>query len=245
MKSLIARVGGKSRLKKRLVDYYFPDNYEIMTYVEPFVGGGSIFFYKEPSQKEVINDLDSDVIKIYRGFKKYDGNKIEEDINGAYSKETFNNIKASNPTTEYGKFIRLLKLIKLSFFGFGKTFGNTFSINSRYKDDYSNRLKNTTILNEDYKKVIKTYDSPNTFFYLDPPYEESEGLYKNDVLPIQEVYDIVKNIKGKFLISYNNSKEAKELFKNYKISYIKTKYVDPQEGGSATRTKTEMIISNY
>ena len=82
------------------------------------------------------------------------------------------------------------------------------------------------------------------FFYLDPPYEKSTGLYVHDNLPIKDVYDSLKNIKGKFLISYNYSKEAKELFKNYNIKYVKTTYVDPSKGGNDI-IKKEMLISNY
>ena len=66
-------------------------------------------------------------------------------------------------------------------------------------------------------------------------------LYKHHLLPISDVYNILKNIKGKFLLSYNNSTEAKELFKNYKIKYLKTTYTDPVKGGS-DRIKTEIII---
>ena len=60
----------------------------------------------------------------------------------------------------------------------------------------------------------------------------------------KQEYDSLKNIKGKFLISYNYSKEAKELFKNYNIKYVKTTYVDPSKGGNDI-IKKEMLISNY
>jgi hypothetical protein len=105
-------------------------------------------------------------------------------------------------------------------------------------------LKNVEILNKDFKDIIKKYDSPNTFFYLDPPYENSKGLYENFELPIKDVYDLLKNIKGKFLLSYNDSKEAKQLFKDFHIDYIKTKYANPLKGGQ-DRIVNEMIISNF
>jgi hypothetical protein len=72
LKSLFGRIGGKSKLKKKIVDGFFPNNYENMSYVEAFVGGASIYFYKKPSIKEIINDKDSDVIELLKGFKKYD-----------------------------------------------------------------------------------------------------------------------------------------------------------------------------
>lgn len=243
LRPIVGRIGGKNLLKKEIVNNYFPKDYENMIYVEPFIGGGSIFMYKEPSIKEIINDKDSKLINIYKGFKKYDGEKISTDIDGKYNKEKFIEIKESNPKTDYDKFIKDLLLYKLSFFGKTKSFGSREYIKSNL-GGYKDRLKNVTILNKDYKDIIKKYDSPNTFFYLDPPYEESKGLYENFHLPIKDVYDLLKNIKGKFLLSYNDSDEAKKLFKDFHINYIKTKYADPSKGGQ-DRIINEMIISNY
>ena len=61
MWSIVGRVGGKSRLKKTIIDL-LPEH---TTYVEPFVGGGAVFFGKEPSSREVVNDLDADIYHIY------------------------------------------------------------------------------------------------------------------------------------------------------------------------------------
>lgn len=243
MRPLMSRIGGKNYLKKEIVNNYFLKDYQNMTYVEPFVGGGSIFFYKKPSIEEIINDKDSKLINLYKGFQKYDGEKISNSVDGKYNKEKFNEIKNSNPKSQYDKFIKNLILHKTSFFGLGRAYGARKYIKSNYKK-YKDRLKNVKILNEDYKDIIKKYDSPNTFFYLDPPYENSKNLYENYYLPIKDVYDLLKNIKGKFLISYNNSEEAKKLFKDYNINYIKTTYVDPIKGGN-NRDVKEMLISNY
>lgn len=225
--TLFARPGGKSMLRKTIIDNYFPKNYEELKYIEPFIGGGSIFFYKQPSIKEVINDLDKEVIEIYRGFKKYDGPTISKDINGIYNKNDFEIIKNSKPKNKYQKFIKELLLYKLSFFGYKKTFG---AKNNKIKD----RLKNTIILNKDYKDVINKYDSNNTFFYLDPPYEQTnEKFYEN----------ILSNIKGLFVLSTNDSKNLRELFKNFNIYDIKTKYSNPIQGGLIKRN--ELIITNF
>lgn len=239
-----SRMGGKSRLKKVLINY-FPDNYESMTYIEPFFGGGSLFFYKEPSKKEVINDLDKNIFILMKGFKKYDGNEISDAINGNYDKDKFIILKNYKPKTEYNKFIQLLLLTKLSFFANMQTFGNKFYINTNYGNKYNERLKNTIILNKDYKEVIKKYDGPNSFFYLDPPYSMSEDYkyYNNQYININELYESIKNIKGRFLISYDDNKEIKELFKDFKIIKVSTTYAQTQN--IERRKKTEILIKNY
>lgn len=250
MNAFIGRIGGKKLLKKQIVDSYFPKDYENMIYVEPFVGGGSIYFYKNPSVYEVINDLDTKIIQLFRGFKKFDGNQISSDINGPYNKEIFNSILNSKPKSEYQKFIKELILIKTSFYGQGKHYGigdkdNPRSkISSNYQDKYNERLKHTIILNKDYLQVVKKYDSPNTFFYLDPPYENSNNLYKHDYVDLNELFNLLNNIQGLFLLSYNNSDQARILFKNYNIKVKKTKYTKGNEGGQH-HVKTELLISNY
>ncbi len=242
LKAPFGRIGGKSKLKKRIVNEYFPNNYENMIYVEPFLGAGSIYFYKNPSIKEVINDLDETIYNLIKGFQKFNAIKIKNDLDGEYNKKEFDKIKQWNPSNEYGKFIRNLILTKISFFNKGLSFGGDIKINSNF-EGCKERLKNTTILNKDYKEVIKKYDSPNTFFYLDPPYEHSEKLYKNDTVPIVELYNLLSKIKGKFLISYNDSKEAKQLFKDYYIKYVYTTYENTAY--TEKRRKREMLIANY
>jgi DNA adenine methylase len=243
IKAFMARTGGKSKLKKLIVDDIFPRNYQSMIYVEPFIGAGHVYFYKDPSEQEVINDLDKDVVQIFKGFKKYNGDDISACINGNYNKKIYKQIKESKETTPFDKFIQKLLQYKLSFFGAGKSFGSKESIHSNYENNYKDRLKHTTILNKDYKYLIKKYDSHNTLFYLDPPYENSDKLYTHDNVSIDEVYNLLKNIKGKFVMSYNDSSRAKELFKDYTIKKVKTKYASGDTGGQQV-PKTELIITN-
>ena len=250
----IGRVGGKSKIKKLIIEKYFPKDYENMTYIEPFFGAGHIYFEKKPSNKEIINDIDTSIYIIMSGYKKYNSQKIYNSIYKTYTKEDFENIKNSKPKSDYEKFIRELQLIKLSFYSkgldFSKRSGNLNQIKPNLKNMkiINERLQNTTILNKDYKDLIKKYDSPTSLFYLDPPYENSKNLYKHEILPIKDVYESLKNIKGKFIISYNDSKEARELFKDYNIDKIKTKYTTThylKDDKKGTLDKTEIIITNF
>ena len=62
---MIGRVGGKTKLRKQIVSK-IPEH---KIYVEPFVGGGAVFFEKEPAQTNVINDLDNDIYNTYVDMK--------------------------------------------------------------------------------------------------------------------------------------------------------------------------------
>jgi DNA adenine methylase len=247
LKSFIARMGGKSKLKKEIVNNYFFSNYQNMTYVEPFLGGGSIFFYKEPSIKEIVNDLDQNVITVLKGLKKYKFEDYENLLKIKNTKSNFFKIKDSQPKNSLQKYIKQLLLFKMSFFAMQKSFdlkSDKKTIRKFNFKGYQERLKNTIILNEDYKKVIKKYDSENTFFYLDPPYSISDkSYYKHFEFNINELYEILKNIKGKFLLSFDNNDKVKELFKNYNISVVKTKY--EKTNFLENREKEELLIYNY
>jgi len=132
----------------------------------------------------------------------------------------------------------------MSFLSNGKSFDTT-SEGRKIETDYtpySERLKNVKILNQDYKNIIRTYDSPNTFFYLDPPYEGSDEMdiynEKTD-FDIKELSDLLSKIKGKFLLTFNYSKELSDLFKKYNQLKLTTTYQNP------VRKVKELIVKNY
>ena len=244
LKPISARIGGKVLLKKKLVDEYFPPSSSYKTYVEPFVGGGSVYFYKnKDGHDEVVNDLDPSIYNLFKGFQKYADKDLADDVNGDYSAEDFKEIKNSNPTSDYDKFLKTYLLYKLSYFGRGDSFGKP-RINTKFPD-YKERLKDATILNEDYKAVIKKYDSPSTFFYLDPPIVEQIGSFNFPAINVYELSEIVKKIKGKFLLSLANTKVKKELFKDFTIKTIPTKYVGSKTKGGQSKSVSEYLIMNY
>lgn len=236
-----SRQGGKYLLYKTVIAN-FPKDYQEMTYVEPFVGGGSVFFNTEPLKKSVVNDFDEVVVETYKALKN-NPKELENRVNGTYNEKDFYEIKAMKPTSAMGRVVQSLLLQKLSYMGFRSTFDTTKGSKKVIDKDfqfYSDKLKNTTILNEDYKKVIQQYDSPNTLFYCDPPYEESNRTvreYKD--ISMDDFADLLSKIKGKFLVSINNSPRIRKLFSRYNIKKVKTYY-------SISKTHvTELLISNY
>jgi DNA adenine methylase len=240
---IIPRVGGKSKIAKKIIEMIPPHK----IYVEPFVGGGSVFFKKPEAEVNIINDLDKDIYNIYLDITKvkniddfhlYETNKEEFE---KYKKQTkFKNSKE--------RLYRNIYLSKNSYSGNRNAFnGNIKTGIVKFKKNYNdirNKLINTIILNKDYKKVIEKYDSLETFFYLDPPYtklNKSWG-YKENTVTREELLNVLKNIKGKFLMSYDFNKENVELFSQFfKVIEINQIY---KLSGKQQNIK-EIIILNY
>jgi DNA adenine methylase len=236
-KAIVGRTGGKSNLANRLIDM-FPRDYQDMIYVEPFVGGGSIFFRKLPSKKDIINDKDSDIYTIYKEVKRRD---INNDIKRTkITKKYFNEVLKGSKDP-----VKIIERHKSSFFANGKTYNDKGHPIKTNFTPFHERLKDVTIYNKDFKALLKQYDSPNTFFYLDPPYsveDIKDNPYKDYVTPT-DVYNAVKGLKGKWMISYNNTPEIRDLFSAFhqrklKTTYSGTKHIEP-------RTIVELVITNY
>ena len=242
LKPLTARLGGKVLLKKELVDKYFPKSYS--TYVEPFVGGGSVYFYKDKlDHKEVVNDIDPLIYTIFKGFQKYPEDKIANDVNGDYTKADFEKIVSTKPSTDYDIFKKSFLINRLSFFARSKTFGKP-RINATFKG-YNKRLDGVTILNQDWKKVVKDYNDKNTFFYLDPPAVAADSAFTYPAIDVGELKKVCDEIKGKFCLSYPDRDDIEKVFSKYNCNKITTKYVGDRTTGGQTVTSTEWVITNY
>lgn len=141
------------------------------------------------------------------------------------------------------------KLIRYSYGSGGKNYGcrgydirNAFSLIW----DLSERMANVVIENKDFQDLIIQYDRPDTFFYCDPPYYKTEGHYevvftKEDHIRLR---DTLKNIQGKFLLSYNDCPFIRELYKDFYIeSCTRTNNLALRYNSKAEFP--EVLISNY
>lgn len=243
MTTPFGRLGGKSKIANQLISY-FPDNYNL--YVEPFVGAGNVFFRLSEEKKTnpmIINDLDEDVFIALKGLQE-NSNYINDNIRRiGISSEEWNKLKDKKDA------LSIIEKLKWSFLSKGKHY-NPSIYKKKNKTNYSKfglLLKNTTILNDDYKKIIAEYDSKDTFFYLDPPYEGSNvGYYKHHSFNPIEIRDILRNIKGRFIMSFNDNENIRNIFKDFYLYNIQTKYeINHLKTGKNHREKTELIISNY
>ena len=245
---MISRVGGKSKIKNLIIDKM--PKHDI--YVEPFIGGGSVFFSKEPVKINVINDLDTDIYNTYKDMKDVGEKMINKDFTP--NRDKFNKLLKQNKfKNNIERLYRNLYISLNSFSGNRKGYiGEKEEINKqntevgkKYKTtkwkDFLND-NNVKIYNKDFCDLIKKYDSKDTLFYLDPPYSKSKTDYDVGGLDINYVYDCLDNIKGKFILSYDKSPEIKKLFKKYKIKTIETVY---EISGKRQEGIKEYLITNY
>jgi len=245
MLPLISSPGGKYLMAPKILRY-FPKH---KVYCEPFFGGGGLFFRKKPSEKEVINDFDKDIYQIY----KFAQNFSDEDLarlkkyNFRPSLALWKKLKASEPKSELEKFRKTYYLTRHSYNKIGASpsftkVPDTVKIFDRLLQARE-RLKNVTILNQDYKTVVKNYDSKDTFFYFDPPYKKD---WKNDFglkkFDEDEFIEVLKSIKGKFLVTYETSSKSK--FKGFNIKTISVRRIMPQKPQNRT-IDHELLVTNY
>jgi DNA adenine methylase len=242
LKPFYSRVGSKSRL----LQYILPLIPDHKIYVECFLGGGAVLFAKKPSDIEIVNDLDTQLINDYKLILDIKTKNFKKDLT---TLEKQRNFFSKIPKTEADKITHALL-----------RHNNTFS-SKEYKegmklykhinpikkllkiDDYKARLKNVKFVNKNYIDVIKKFDSTETFFYLDPPYENThKSFYKNSKFDFDELRDILGNVKGYWMLSINASDYIKDLFDGYIIKIIKIKGTSQFIGG---KDRTEYIIMNY
>jgi len=236
IKPFFCRVGNKTPLR-HAISKFFPSDFN--TYVEPFVGGGAIFFRNNwDNKKVVLNDLDKELMDGYRLLKKGVNGNIEKYNHRGFEERTktragtsqvgggmeaLKKIYASTGGDDLHKLVRYL-LKTCNTFG-GKAMGKLYKGNNPYPklknlDKYKEKLKNATLLSSDYKAVMRKYDSPSTLFYLDPPYEKSDNLYKHDDrgMNYEDMAQFLSGIKGKFILSMNDSSQVRTIFNKFKMS---------------------------
>lgn len=250
MKPPIPRMGGKSKLRKTILER-IPEH---TCYVEPFFGAGWVYFGKEPSKVEVINDIDKELINMFRMIK-YHAPEIERVLEYEFSgRDMFEEYKHCTVEylTEIQRAVRFLYLISQSFAGKGETFG--YGTTSKpasqifYQGvlrDIKERLRNTYVENKSFEDIIKRYDRPHSFFFCDPPYFETAG-YGNEFGEQEHLLlrDTLSQIKGKFMVTINDHPKVKEWYKDFNIEEVQVAYSISKEQ-KARKEYGELIITNY
>ncbi|MHC1722426.1 MAG: DNA adenine methylase [Aminipila sp.] len=250
MDSFIGWIGGKKLLRKEIINL-FPKDYE--RYVEVFGGAGWVLFGKEyeTKQLEVFNDVNSNLINIYRCIK-YHCEELQRELEWLVdSREQFfyfrRQIECQIGLTDIQRAARYLYIIKYSFCNDRKSFATNSKNMSRTIElmhDVKKRLSRVVIENKDFQNLIKVYDRQGALFYLDPPYVETEKYYDGEFTLEDHIRlrDTLKNIKGKFILSYNNCEFIRNLYKEFIIVDVSRSNCMSNKEKSVFK---EVIIKNY
>ncbi len=271
---MISYIGGKNRMAK-WIGSYIPNDIE--TYVEVF--GGAFWVYvngevhKKPILKNVIyNDYNRYMTNLFaccrnpQEFLKSMDEIVAQDSELFYKfkKDVFENKNIKDieiPDYDYG--MKYAYIVTQIFSGLNPEKGKFIDLKGKYSskfDAFRRRLKNpkvieklnkiTNVENMDCADVIKKYDSPTTYFYVDPPYWKTENYYSLhdfDTDDHKRLADVLKNIEGRFSLSYYDFEQLHEWFPEDEYEWELKDFVKPASAqkGKSQNKGTELLIMNY
>lgn len=252
MKPFIPWMGGKSRLADKILPL-FPEH---TCYVEAFAGAAALFFKKEESKVEVLNDINGDLVNLYRVLQHHLEEFVRQFKWAITSRQVFEWEKTKHPETltDIQRAARFFYLQKLAFggkvdgqhYGTGTTRAEGINL-LRIEQDLSMahlRLNQVNIENLDWATCIERYDRPHTLFYLDPPYYGTAGYGMDFGLDeYRRMADLAASIQGKMIISINDCAKIRSVFKGLKMRSVGITYT--VGGGGRSGGKKELIITSW
>jgi DNA adenine methylase len=232
----------------------FPDH---LCYVEPFAGAAALFFNKEPAKAEVLNDINGDLVNLYRVVKHHLEEFVRQFRWALTSRELFKWLQATPPDTltdiqRAGRFYYLQRLafggkVAQQTFGTATTSGPRINL-LRIEEELSEahlRLAQATIERLPWRECIGRYDRDHTLFYLDPPYWGTEGYGVSFGLEeYGRIAESLRTIKGKALVSVNDIPEMRAAFSGLRTQRLTIRYT---VGGAGRKTAPagELLIRNW
>ena len=247
--------------KKDELNHILPHIPSYDTYLEPFIGGGALFFHLKPN-KAVINDVHKELTDFYLSIKNGHSNDIynfmKEHPN---EEETYYKVRNYDNTECLNNAKRFYYLRKTCFRGmlrynksgkFNIPFGRykTCNFEDLKNIEYENLLKNTEVFNESFEYIFDNYDNPNHFMFLDPPYDSEFTDYGYCCFGKEEQKILANKFKKtsiKCLMIIGKTEFIEKLYKDYIVGEYDKKYrfkLHSGRVGDEINTK-HLIIKNY
>jgi DNA adenine methylase len=244
-------IGGKNRIAKQIVASLPPH----VTYGEVFLGGGQVFFRKEPSKVEVLNDLDGEVTNFFRCVQQHHEELCRYLRFVLVGRQWFEIFQNQNPAslTDIQRAARFFYLQKNAFAGLvhGRHYAakvvNAPGFNPRrlpeILENAHNRLARVQIESLPFQDFIPRFDRPTTLFFCDPPYWKRK-LYNFNFSDedYRTLADLLQSISGRFVLTVDDVPELRELFSRSNITEVEITYTAQREAGKRYR---ELIITNF
>lgn len=250
---IIPWLGGK----RRLADVIIPQFPSHQCYVEVFAGGAALYFMRPPAEVEVINDVNGELVNLYRVVQRHLEEFVRQFKWALSSREVFKWLQITRPETltDIERAARFYYLQQQAFGGKvqGQTWGTATTAPAptvnllRLEEDLSAahlRLHGAYIERLDWQDCIKRYDRPHTLFYLDPPYWETEGYG----VPFEwdqylAMADLMRNLRGKAILSINDHPAIRECFAGLHVQEVPISYT--VGGGGKAVQRMELIYSSW
>lgn len=253
MTPIIPWIGGKRRLAKTILPMFPPHT----CYVEPFAGAAALFFMREPAKAEILNDINGELVNLYRVLKHHLEEFIRQFRWSLVSRQMFEWAKYETPATltDVQRAARFYYLQKLAFGAKveSQTFGTATTARPRInllrvEEDLSAahlRLANAVIEHLDWQACITRYDRPHTLFYCDPPYWDTQGYgVAFGLEQYREMASLARSIRGRMIISVNDIPEMRQAFNGLPMQSVPIRYT---VGGNNSQTGefAELIIRSW
>jgi|LSQX01.2.fsa_nt_gb DNA adenine methylase len=251
-KPFIKWAGGKTKSLKQF-SKYFPT---FDKYYEPFLGGGSVFFFLRP-EKAVLSDSNKDLITTYKAIKEDLTSVVTALSRFVNTEEYFYKIRDTDPQDDVSIAARFIYLNKTCFNGlhrvnkdgkFNVPFGNYTNpkildaVNLR---NASRLLAHAELVHGDFETVLKC--NSNDFAYLDPPYLGTYSDYDKDSFKQDDHERLAKtfeNLKCKAMLSNSYHEWVRERYKDFRIVEIDTARVISANAKSRGKVK-DLLVMNY
>jgi len=263
---MFSYLGGK-KFQAKWISSNFPIH---KTYIEPFGGAYWVFFQGNiNSDLNIYNDYNRYIANVFycavnkrvdflKALKKYK----------TQIRTTFESIQSEitplNYVVELGDVDMAAKYMYIelnTFSGLRIDKAKFVDLKGKYKSKYTqliDKLENpkwqskletiSKVENLSYDEVITKYDNKDTLFYCDPPYFEKESYYTKDFAKEQhkKLADILKNINGKFVLSYYEFDDLQSWFPKNKYNW-QTRSFNKQNSSKSTNTDKgkELLIMNF
>lgn len=249
---VIPWLGGKRRLADRLIPL-FPQH---ECYVELFCGGAALYFMRQPAPVEVLNDVNGDLVNLYRVVQHHLEEFVRQFKWAISSRQIFQWHQMTEPETltDIQRAARFFYLQHHAFGGkvSGQNFGTATTapmINlCRIEENLSAahmRLSGTNVEHLAWDACLKKYDRPHTFFYADPPYWETEGYgvdFEWD--QYERLAAAMLTCKGKMMLSINDHPDIRAAFDGLVMHDLGIKYSVANTHGQPSESR-ELVITNY
>jgi DNA adenine methylase len=214
-----------------------------------------VFFRKEPSKVEVLNDLDGEMVNFFRICQQHYEELLRYMRFMIVGRSWHQLLKATDPVTltDIQRAARHLYLLKNSYAGLIRNLNYKCNVahgpNLNLErlpaiiEETHKRLARVQLECLPYEKVLEKYDREWTLFYLDPPYFGLK-LYRHNLTTadFEKMSERLGTLKAKFVLSLNDVPEVRRIFKPFKFREIELAYTAQKVAG---RRYKEVLITNF